>query len=142
MPKRKDRVVIDTNIWISFLLTKDISKLDKIFSNESIILLFSQELLDEFIEVASRPKFKKYFTIIDLQDLLQQIRLQADFIEVNSVVTLSRDLKDNFLLSLAKDGKADYLLTGDNDLLVLKRLGRTRILTLSEFLFVVRSTNR
>ena len=142
MPKRKDRVVIDTNIWISYLLTKDISKLDKIFSDESIVLLFSQELLDEFIEVASRPKFKKYFTIIDLQDLLQQIRLQADFIEVNSVITLSRDLKDNFLLSLAKDGKADYLLTGDNDLLVLKRLGRTKILTLSEFLFVVRSTNR
>jgi predicted nucleic acid-binding protein len=77
-----------------------------------------------------------------LQDLLQQIRLQSDFIEVKSVITLSRDLKDNFLLSLAKDGKADYLLTGDNDLLVLKRLGRTRILTLSEFLFVVRSTNR
>lgn len=141
MPKRKDRVVIDTNIWINFLLTKDISKLDKIFSDESIILLFSQELLDEFIEVASRPKFKKYFTIIDLQDLLQQIRLQADFIEVNSVITLSRDPKDNFLLSLAKDGKADYLLTGDNDLLVLKRLGRTKIITLSQFL-VERSTIR
>lgn len=142
MPKRKDRVVIDTNIWISFLLTKDISKLDKILSGQSIVLLFSQELLDEFIEVASRPKFKKYFTIIDLQDLLRQTRLQAEFIEVNSVITLSRDPKDNFLLSLAKDGKADYLLTGDNDLLVLKRLERTKILTLSEFLFVERSTNR
>ncbi len=141
MPKKKDRVVIDTNIWISFLLTKDISKLDKFFSDESIILLFSQQLLDEFIEVASRAKFKKYFTIIDLQDLLQQTSFQSEFIEVNSVITLSRDPKDNFLLSLAKDGKADYLLTGDNDLLVFKRLGRTKIITLSQFL-VERSTNR
>ena len=80
MPKRKVRIVIDTNIWISFLLTKDVAKLDKIFSDELIILLFCQELLDEFIKVASRLKFKKYFTIIDLQDLLQQTRLQAEFI--------------------------------------------------------------
>ena len=103
-------------------------------------MLFSQELLDEFLEVARRPKFKKYFSIIDLQDLLLQIRLQAEFVEVTTVIVLSRDHKDNFLLSLANDGKAHYLLTGDKDLLVLKRIGRTKILTISEF-FAEKSTN-
>ena len=110
MPKRKDRVIIDTNLWISFLLTNDVAKLDKIFSDESNLLLFSQELLDEFLEVARRPKFKKYFSIIDLQDLLLQIRLQAEFVEVTTVIVLSRDHKDNFLLSLANDGKAHYIV--------------------------------
>lgn len=57
MPKGKGRIIIDTNLWISFLLTNDISKLDKLFSDETI-LLFSEELLDEFIEVAKRDKFK------------------------------------------------------------------------------------
>ncbi len=62
MPRRKIRVIIDTNLWISFLLTKDFSRLDRLFSDGSILLLFSQELLDEFIEVAQRPKLKKYFS--------------------------------------------------------------------------------
>ncbi len=109
MPIRKDRVIIDTNLWISFLLTKDVAKLDKIFSDDSIVLLFSQELLDEFLEVARRPKFKKYFSILDLQDLLLQIRIKAEFVVVTTFIDLSRDTKDNFLLSLANDGKANYL---------------------------------
>jgi putative PIN family toxin of toxin-antitoxin system len=134
MPKRKLRVIIDTNLWISFLLGRDMSKVDHLFSNASILLLFSQELLDEFIEVASRPKFKKYFALSDLQELLQQIRSHAEFIDVSSVVTLSRDLKDNFLLALAIDGKAHFLLTGDRDLLILKKIGRTRIMTRADFL--------
>lgn len=133
MPIRKDRIIIDTNLWISFLLTKDISRLDKIFSDESIVLLFSQELLDEFIEVASRPKFKKYFTLNILQCLLEQIRFQAEFIQVTSIIDICRDPKDNFLLSIAKDGGADYLLTGDKDLLILKKIGKTRILNFVEY---------
>ena len=141
MPKRKDRVIIDTNLWISFLLTKDFSRLDKIFSGESIVLLFSQELLDEFIEVASRPKFKKYFTLTVLQDLLLQIRSQVEFIQVTSMIDICRDPKDNFLLSIAKDGHADYLLTGDYDLLILKKMGKTKILTFMEYTSG-KSTNR
>ena len=53
--QKKDRLIIDTNLWISFLLTKDLSKLDNLFAGKSLILLFSQELIDEFIEVARRP---------------------------------------------------------------------------------------
>ena len=141
MPIRKDRIIIDTNLWISFLLTKDVSRLDSIFSDDSIVLLFSQELLDEFIEVARRPKFKKYFSIFDLQDLLLQIRLKAEFIVVTTNIVLSRDQKDNFLLSLANDGKAHYLLTGDKDLLVLKEIGCTKLMTITEFLYE-KSMNR
>ena len=59
MSKAKDRVIIDTNLWISFLLSKDYTKLDKLFRQQNITLLFSKDLLEEFIEVARRPKFKK-----------------------------------------------------------------------------------
>src|SRR5262245_33590695 len=134
MPKRRGRIIIDTNLWISFLLSKDVSRFDKIFSSNSVILLFSQELLDEFIEVANRPKFKRYFTLPVMEDLLRQICSHAEFVSVKSAISLSRDAKDNFLLSLAVDSKANYLITGDQDLLVLKKIGRTKIVTLSEFL--------
>lgn len=83
--------------------------------------------------MAQRPKFKKYFTSADLEELLIAISARAHFIEVSGTVKICRDPKDNFLLALAKDGKADYLLTGDKDLLELKKFEKTNIITISEF---------
>lgn len=134
MPKAKDRFIIDTNLWISFLLSKDYSKLDKLFRQQNITLIFSKNLLEEFIEVARRPKFKKYFSLSDLNELLSEIHLRAEFIDVNSTVILCRDSKDDFLLSLAKDSNASHLVTGDNDLLEIKKFEKTIILTISEYL--------
>ena len=51
MQNQKDRIIIDTNIWISFLLTKDLSKLDNIIANNKVTLIFGQELIDELVEV-------------------------------------------------------------------------------------------
>ena len=134
MAVTKDRVIIDTNLWISFLLAKDFSKLDKLFAENAITLLFSQELLDEFIEVARRPKFKKYFLLTDLQDLLQALSLRTELIVVTTTVSACRDPKDNFLLALALDGKATHLLTGDKDLLELDKYGKTNIVTIAAYL--------
>ncbi len=134
MSKIKNKIIIDTNLWISFLLSKNYGKLDKLFNSDSLILLFSRELLDEFVEVARRPKFKKYFSITDLNQLLTEIHSRAEFIEVTSEVNLCRDEKDDFLLALAKDGNADFLITGDNDLLEIKKFGNTKILTMINYL--------
>ena len=134
MQETKDRIIIDTNLWISFLLNDEFKKLDAVFINNNCILLFSQELLDEFLEVASRPKFQKYFSIADLQSLIEQISLHANFITVNSETNLCRDPKDNFLLSLASDGKATHLITGDKDLLEIKVFENTKIVTISSYL--------
>jgi putative PIN family toxin of toxin-antitoxin system len=132
--KKKHRVIIDTNLWISFLLTSDYSKVDRMFANNNITLLFSQELIDEFVEVAQRPKFKKYFSLNDIEDLLKKVRNKALFISVTSNVHLCNDPKDNFLLALAKDGNATHLITGDKDLLVLGNIGKTKILTISNYI--------
>jgi len=56
MPKQKDRIIIDTNLWISFLLTRDFSKFDSIIADNKITLLFSEELVNEIIEVTQRIK--------------------------------------------------------------------------------------
>jgi predicted nucleic acid-binding protein len=47
---------------------------------------------------------------------------------------MCRDSKDNFLLSLAVDGNADYLITGDKDLLILEKVNKTLIVTIQEYL--------
>jgi uncharacterized protein len=134
MPITRHRVIIDTNLWVSFLLSNEYTKVDRLFERDQLTLLFSQELLDEFIEVAQRPKFKKYFSAMDLQNLIINIRTKAEFVRVSSKIDLCRDFKDNFLLALANDGKASHLITGDKDLLVLKQVNETEILTITEYL--------
>ena len=134
MQNKVSRIIIDTNLWISFLITKDFTKLDEIIFSKESILVFSDELLDEFIEVAKRPKFRRFFSQLDIEEMLETINEYADFVKVQTKVEICRDLKDNFLLSLSIDGNADFLLTGDKDLLDLTKFGEAQIITISEFL--------
>ena len=127
------RVILDTNLWISYLISKRIGKIDELFEHDDLVLLFSEELLEEFIEVARRPKFRSYFPSEDVEELLSLFDEPGEIIEVTSEVDLCRDPKDNFLLALAKDGVADYLVTGDTDLLVIKSFENTKIVTYREF---------
>lgn len=127
------RIILDTNLWISFLISSKYNQLDSLLFEEKCTLLFSQELLEEFIAVAKRPKLRKYISREEREALLDTIDEIAEFITVTSNVDLCRDPKDNFLLSLALDGEADYLLTGDNDLLVLEKVGETKIIKIADF---------
>jgi putative PIN family toxin of toxin-antitoxin system len=134
MPNKVNRIIVDTNLWISFLITKDYTQLDEIIFSKKVVLIFSQELLDEFIAVASRPKFRRFFSSAAIEEILETIDEYAAFVKVQTKVDACRDPKDNFLLALASDGKADFLLTGDNDLLEMKKYEETLILTISDFI--------
>lgn len=134
MANKPDKIVVDTNIFISFLISDSFSKLDKHLQNNRARFLFSAELLNEFLEVVNRPKLKKYFSEKNIAQLLNGINNHAEFIEVNAHVDICRDKKDNFLLALCEDGKADYLITGDEDLLILKKFKKTTILKITDYL--------
>ena len=134
MQNKVSRIIIDTNLWISFLITKDFTKLDEIIFSRHGILVFSQELLDEFLEVAKRPKFRRFFSAADIEEILETIDEYAEFVNVQTQIEVCRDPKDNFLLSLSVDGNAEFLLTGDKDLLDLVKFGETSIITISDFL--------
>jgi putative PIN family toxin of toxin-antitoxin system len=131
---KKSRVIIDTNLWISFLISNDFNKLDKIIESKLCTIIFSQELLDEFIEVSKRPKMMKYFGQSALEAIVETIEGFSEFIDVTSQIKFLNDSKDDFLLSLAIDGKADYLITGDKELLEVKKYGETEIISIAEFL--------
>ena len=107
------RLIVDTNLWISFLISRKYEKLDELLFNQKCKLLFSQELLEEFVAVAKRPKLRKYISRDEIEDLLETIEEVAEFVNVSSEITKCRDPKDYFLLSLAVDCQAGYLLTGD-----------------------------
>ncbi|WP_420385540.1 putative toxin-antitoxin system toxin component, PIN family [Roseivirga sp.] len=127
------RAILDTNLWISFLISKN-TLIETLLSTKKLQLVFSNELLDEFIEVAKRPKLKAYFTSNSVENLLRLFSEYAELIEVTSVINICRDYKDNFLLALAIDSQADFLVTGDNDLLVLKNIRDTEIISFAELI--------
>jgi uncharacterized protein len=128
------RVILDTNLWISFLISKRQKELDVLLESGAVTLIFSQELLEEFLEVSERPKFKRFFKKSDIKTLLTQIETFGELIKVESKINECRDPKDNFLLSLSIDGKADFLVTGDSDLLVLGKIEKTKIVSWTEFI--------
>jgi hypothetical protein len=132
MPKL--RAVLDTNLWISFLISKKYHTLDLLFESDQLILLFSDRLIQEFTEVALRPKFRKYFKAADVEDLILNFEAFGERVEVISNLDICRDEKDNFLLNLALDGHADYLITGDTDLLILEQAENVKILSYPDFI--------
>jgi putative PIN family toxin of toxin-antitoxin system len=127
------RIIIDTNLWISFLITNDFNKLDQFLDSDKYQIVFSEELFNEFLEVVHREKFNRYFNDLNIKYLIETINDKVLFVNVFSVVDVCRDVKDNFLLSLAIDGDVDYLITGDNDLLSLKHFQKTSIITINDF---------
>ena len=127
-------VIFDTNLWISFLISKDFSFLDYYVVKGKVKLIFSEELFSEFISIAERPKFKKYFSNSDINQLIRIIDKYGILIKVTSEINLCRDIKDNFLLNLAVDSNADFLVTGDIDLLEIKNIQKTKILTIRKLI--------
>ena len=128
------RLIIDTNIWISFLISDKYQKLDKVLSHPKTTILFSIELLDEINRVATFPKLKKYFSLNAVEEMLLNLEDYVELVKVKSKVEICRDPADNFLLALSKDGEADFLITGDQDLLDLEVFGITKIIPLTNFL--------
>ncbi|MCL2304771.1 MAG: putative toxin-antitoxin system toxin component, PIN family [Planctomycetaceae bacterium] len=132
--EKKFKIIVDTNLWISFLLSEPTKqRIRRLLLSDKVDILFSKELFNELETTAKRRKFHKYFGVLHIETLLQMLVEVVEIVDVRSFVNICRDPKDNFLLALAKDGGADYLITGDNDLLALKRLGKTKILTLRDF---------
>lgn len=128
------RIVIDTNLWISaFISNKFKVRLLNLISIPSIDIIGNHTLIQELKLTASRPKFQKYISSNNLNDLLNLIINRLEFINEESKIEMCRDSNDDFLLSICKDGNVDYLITGDKDLLVLNPFENTQILTLTEF---------
>ncbi len=130
---RKIKVIFDTNIWISFLIGKRLASIKDFISNGKIQIVLTEQLITEIELVTQRPKLQKYFNQESVEELLLLIETIGKIYQIKPKHHLSRDAKDNFLLDLIDKSKADYLVTGDNDLLELSKFQSASILTPNEF---------
>lgn len=131
--KKRIKVIIDTNLFISFLIGKRLVSLKQTLVSSIIQLVFSEQNISELKIVTSRPKFQKYFNQDDVSDLIDLIQAIGKIVIITREPDLCRDPKDNFLLALSDKGKADYLVTGDTDLLSIREYKGTKIIAIDEF---------
>jgi len=126
--------VFDTNSLISALLIpSSISRQALKKAQQGGQLVFSEETLIELNEVLIRSKFDKYIPLHERIEFSDRLEAEGRVIKIKSNFTDCRDIKDNKFLNLAFDGNAEYIITGDNDLLILNPFRTIKILSPSAF---------
>ena len=132
--------VVDTNVLVSALVFKQKPEqvVSKIF--QSGLFLFSDDTLEELIDVLGRPKFSKYISAEIVHDYIGLLDNFSIFVKPSQKITVCRDPKDNMLLELAVAGQADYIITGDQDLLELNPFRNIQIVKPAKFLEIVKKS--
>lgn len=127
------KVVLDTNVFISgAVYGGNADQILKLIEENKIDLLISKPTSQELFNKLHDLKINSS-TIESLKKLLF---LHGKMISPKTKVAICRDPKDNMFLELCLAGKADYLITGDKDLLSLKSFKKTVILTPKQFLTI------
>lgn len=135
------RVLADTNVLISFLLSPGeggaIRAIFRAFVNDQFTLLLPEQLLSELIASAqNKPRLAKRISAEQLSRFTALLVESAERIaEIEyPIPAVVRDPDDDFVLAYALVGTADYLVTGDRDLLVLNdQIAGLTILTPAQF---------
>ena len=128
-------VILDTNIWISFLFGKQLNSVSSVFDNAEVKVFVSQELVSEILSVISRPKIRTHIASETIEAMWELMRERCYPIEnYPTVETPVRDAQDAYLLAMSEAIPAHILVTGDKDLLVLKQHHDTAIMNYQQFL--------
>lgn len=134
------RTLLDTNIYISYLLTpQHTGAVQAIFAaldRNQFTLLLPEGVVDEILDViANRPHLMGRIGSDKLTSFLNLVRSVAEGIPriEQTIPAIARDVKDDYLLAYAVVGQADYLVTGDKDLLVLGEVAKVKIVSTVAF---------
>jgi putative PIN family toxin of toxin-antitoxin system len=132
-----NRVVIDTNVFISALLNPlgTPKKVINIAVSQFTILQ-SKATYQELATRISKNKFDKYLEKDDRLDFLSSLKNRSLFVDIWHETRVCSDLDDNKFLELAVSGMAQYIITGDKDLLILNTYQGIPIITPAEFLVI------
>ncbi len=130
-----NRVVIDTNVFISALLNP-LGTPRKVINIaiSQLTILQSEATYQELATRISKNKFDKYLEKDDRLDFLSSLKNRSLFVDILHETTICSDSDDNKFLELAVSGMAQYIITGDNDLLILNTYQGIPIITPAEFL--------
>lgn len=132
------QVVVDTNILVSGVIKPQgtIGEVIQRLRRREYTLLLSRATLDEVVAVLHRPKLRIKYQLNDriLRATLRLIVLRSELVEPDIQITACRDPNDNQFLEVAISGKADVIVSGDEDLRILTPYESIPIISPSQFL--------
>jgi uncharacterized protein len=132
------RAVVDASVLVRAVIKPDgtVGPVLVRLRNADYVALYSDALLAEIVDVLYRPRIrvKYHLSDEDIETVLALILLRGEPVNVTTNVTACRDPKDDKLLALALDGRADVIVSGDDDLLVLHPFEGIPIVGPAEFL--------
>ena len=114
------RCVFDTNVLVSALLLPDSKPrqaLDLALQKGKVLVGFA--VLAEIFEVLNRKQLRRYIEEEDVRNFLAALTGEAEYVDVAEHISACRDPKDDKFLELAVSGHANYIVSGDSDLLAL-----------------------
>jgi len=129
------RLVIDTNVFISAVVFPNSvprQAVDEAIEHDTVLL--SESTMHELTGVLSRSKFDRYIRVEQRALFLAQLAGVAEFVSVIQLVRECRDPKDDKFLEVAANGRADVIISGDEDLLAMNPWRGVEILTPSDYL--------
>ena len=134
------RLILDTNILLSALLAPlgAPAQLLDAWERKAFTLVASEALIAELRDVASRPFFRARLRASTAELLAVGLREFSVFCRDLASGPIAPDPKDSFLLALAEAGEAEFLVTGDKELLSLKQHKSTRIITAAAMIELLR----
>jgi putative PIN family toxin of toxin-antitoxin system len=124
------RIVFDANIVISRMLLPRSAPAQAVsLALGAGTVLTSTPALEELAAVLSRKKFDRYVTVKDRQEFFKLYCRVAESVEIVRRIEVCRDPSDDKYLEIAANGQADFVVTGDEDLLVLDSFESIPIVT-------------
>ncbi|TNF41040.1 MAG: putative toxin-antitoxin system toxin component, PIN family [Cytophagales bacterium] len=127
--------IFDTNTLISgALIQNSIPSYSLQKAIKSGDLCFSKDTFLELKEVLGRQKFDKYLSQAQRQEFFERIMQVSRFFYPKENFNVCRDPNDNKFLDLAYISEAQFLISGDNDLLILDQFHQTEIISPFDFL--------
>ncbi|OHE22874.1 MAG: putative toxin-antitoxin system toxin component, PIN family [Syntrophus sp. RIFOXYC2_FULL_54_9] len=129
------RVVLDTNVLISALLfSGELGQIVEGWKTGAFVPFFSRETFDEFRRVLSYPKFS--LTVQEIATLIEdEVLPYCEIVEIGEeILRVCRDPADDPFLSCAVAASADFIISGDKDLLTLGSFRNIPIVTATAFL--------
>jgi putative PIN family toxin of toxin-antitoxin system len=137
------RVLLDTNQLVSSLLSSRglQSGLIDAWRRRDFVLVLAPAQIEEVEEVLSRPKIARKYAIpaADREAFLELLRTEAVPLASAARPNVCRDPDDDFLLGCAAAGGADYLVTGDEDLLTIRTFRGVAVVSARIFLSMLPS---
>ncbi|RIK39402.1 MAG: putative toxin-antitoxin system toxin component, PIN family [Chloroflexi bacterium] len=137
------RVLIDANIWLSYLLAPDqeqtITLVVRACLSDAVELIVPPELLEEIVTIlTTRRYFLERVSQERREELVRQLQLYHDLAgSLEAPPPYTRDRKDDYLIAYGLLNDVNYLITGDKDLLVLRRIAALEIVDPEDFLTIL-----